>query len=106
VQGVRRRTLAALLAAPLMLVPVWAQAPAKSKGSQPTKSDAQITQEIINRSIATYAGNCPCPYNTDRAGRSCGRRSAYSRPGGASPVCYASDVTKRMIDDYRQRLER
>ena len=106
VQDMRRRTLAVLFAVLLMLAPVWAQAPAKGKSTRPTKSDAQITQEIIKGSIATYAGNCPCPYHTDRAGRSCGRRSAYSRPGGASPVCYASDVTRKMIDDYRQRLER
>jgi hypothetical protein len=65
------------------------------------KTDAQIKQELIRQSILSYAGSCPCPYNTDRAGRSCGKRSAYSRPGGASPVCYESDVTQKMIDDYR-----
>ena len=100
----RRILLALAFALALPLVPVWAQAPAKS--TKPTKSDAQITQEIIKSSVASDAGSCPCPYNTDRAGRSCGRRSAYSRPGGASPVCYSSDVTKRMIDDYRKNAER
>ena len=105
-QDVRCRTLAALFAVVLMLVPVWAQAPAKSKSTKPTKSDAQITQEIIKGSIATYAGNCPCPYNTDRAGRSCGRRSTLQSARRGFPVCYASDVTRKMIDDYRQRLER
>ncbi|MEO0409166.1 MAG: hypothetical protein AAF289_17625 [Cyanobacteria bacterium P01_A01_bin.135] len=34
------------------------------------------------------SGSCDCPYDTDSAGRRCGKRSAYSRPGGASPVCY------------------
>jgi hypothetical protein len=67
------------------------------------ETDAQIRQELIRRSIAGYSGNCPCPYNTDRAGRSCGRRSAYSRPGGASPLCYPDDVTKEMVDAYRAR---
>ena len=67
------------------------------------KSDAEIAQAIISESIASYRGNCPCPYNTDRAGRRCGARSAYGRPGGASPVCYAKDVTQRMIDEYRKR---
>jgi hypothetical protein len=102
----RRIPLALAFALALALVPVWAQAPANNKSTKPPKSDAQITQEIIKSSLASYAGSCPCPYNTDRAGRSCGRRSAYSRPGGASPVCYASDVTKRMIDDYRKNAER
>jgi len=65
------------------------------------KSDAEIKQEIIRESIAGYSGSCPCPYNRDRAGRSCGRRSAYSRPGGASPVCYEDDVTTKMVSSYR-----
>jgi hypothetical protein len=69
------------------------------------KTDAEIKQEIIAESIASYRGSCPCPYNTDRAGRSCGRRSAHSRPGGASPVCYPADVTPKMVDDYRKRHE-
>lgn len=33
-------------------------------------------------------GSCDCPYDRDSRGNSCGRRSAYSRPGGASPMCY------------------
>lgn len=44
-----------------------------------------VKQKIIQSSISAYRGNCPCPYNTDRAGRRCGGRSAYSRHGGASP---------------------
>lgn len=66
-------------------------------------TDAQIKQRIIAESIASYPGTCPCPYNTDRAGRSCGRRSAYSRPGGYSPKCYASDVTAAEVAAYRAR---
>ena len=69
------------------------------------KTDAEIKQAIIDESIASYRGSCPCPYNSDRAGRKCGGRSAYSRPGGASPICYAKDVTQKMVDDYRKRTE-
>jgi hypothetical protein len=70
------------------------------------KTDAEIKQAIIDESIANYRanrGNCPCPYNTDRAGHRCGARSAYSRPGGASPICYEKDVTQKMVDDYRKQ---
>lgn len=35
-----------------------------------------------------YTGRCDCPYDRMRNGRLCGGRSAYSRPGGRSPVCY------------------
>jgi hypothetical protein len=65
------------------------------------QSDAAIRKMIVRASIASYPGNCPCPYNTDRAGRSCGRRSAYSRPGGYSPKCYPTDVTAAEVRAYR-----
>jgi cell division septation protein DedD len=68
------------------------------------KTDQEIKQEIIRQSIAGYAGNCPCPYNTDRAGRRCGKRSAHSRPGGYAPLCYESDVTAQMVAGYRRRI--
>ena len=55
-----------------------------SKTDKAQKTDAQIKQEIIKQSLASYTGSCPCPYNVDRAGRMCGRRSAYSKSGGAS----------------------
>jgi hypothetical protein len=67
------------------------------------KTDDQIKQDIITASIAAYKGSCPCPYSKDRAGHNCGARSAYSRPGGASPLCYAKDVTQKMVDDYRKK---
>jgi len=68
------------------------------------KTDAQIRQEIIRQSISSYKGSCPCPYSVDRAGRVCGARSAYSKPGGASPICYEKDVTQKMVDEYRKRI--
>lgn len=61
----------------------------------------EIATILMSRSRAGYSGSCPCPYNTDRAGRRCGGRSAYSRPGGASPLCYRSDVSEQMIARFR-----
>ena len=66
-------------------------------------SDDEIKQHLINNSIRSYSGSCPCPYNTTRAGRRCGKRSAYSRPGGYSPLCYKSDVSDEMVSKYRKR---
>ena len=65
------------------------------------KTDAQIAQILIDQSISRYSGPCPCPYNTARNGSKCGKRSAYSKPEGASPLCYKSDVTAKMIERYR-----
>lgn len=56
-------------------------------------TDAEVREYLVRRSIRAYSGNCPCPYNTDRAGRRCGGRSAYSRPRGAAPLCYPADVS-------------
>jgi hypothetical protein len=67
------------------------------------QTDGQIRQRLIRQSIAAYSGSCPCPYSRDRAGRSCGGRSAYSRPGGAAPLCFARDVTPTMIRAARGR---
>lgn len=64
-------------------------------------SDIDIKTLLIQESVSSYPGNCPCPYFKDKAGRSCGRRSAYSRPKGYSPICYPSDVTEVMIRKYR-----
>jgi hypothetical protein len=75
-----------------------------SPPATPRVSDVQIRRALIRESINSYYGSCPCPYNADRAGRSCGRRSAYSRPGGASPLCYESDITADMVREYRARL--
>jgi hypothetical protein len=91
-----------LLALIIALFSAFAQTAKKSS----EKTDAEIKQAIIHESIAAYRGSCPCPYNVDRAGRRCGARSAYSRPGGASPICYEKDVTQKMMDDYRKRTER
>lgn len=72
--------------------------------AQARLSDDQIRDRIIASSIAAYSGSCPCPYNTDRAGRRCGARSAYTRPGGASPKCYRSDISDAEVARWRARF--
>ena len=69
----------------------------------PRLSDGAIRQALIRESINAYSGSCPCPEFADRAGRRCGGRSAHSRSGGESPLCYESDISQQMIDNYRQR---
>lgn len=66
------------------------------------QSDAQIKQRIIRQSIAAYPGPCPCPYSVMRNGRSCGGRSAYSRPGGYAPICYPRDVSQAEVAAHRR----
>tara|TARA_B100001287_G_scaffold204589_1_gene173774 strand:- start:42 stop:305 length:264 start_codon:yes stop_codon:yes gene_type:complete len=66
-------------------------------------SDDEIVKRIISESIMSYPGNCPCPYNRASNGSRCGKRSAYSRSGGYTTICFARDVTPQMIEKYRRR---
>ena len=77
--------------------------PAQSAAQKQQQSDADIKKAIIADSISRYSGNCPCPYNTARNGSRCGKRSAYSKPGGASPICYETDVTPEMVKTWKER---
>lgn len=85
---------------PARVVSTPQPAAAAPVASGPPRSE--IVRLIIERSIQNYAGSCPCPYNVDRGGRSCGRRSAWSKPGGASPICYEDQVTAAMIRAFRR----
>lgn len=70
---------------------------------QSSQSSELIKQKMIKESIDGYPGNCPCPYNTARNGSRCGKRSAYNRAGGYTPLCYTKDVSDRMVKAYRER---
>src|SRR5260370_36315301 len=67
-------------------------------------TDQQIATFIVKASRDAYyrTGHpCACPEDSARNGSRCGGRSAYSRPGGAEPDCYVTDVPKAEIDTYR-----
>jgi hypothetical protein len=69
-------------------------------------TDAAIADTIVQKSRDAYHATgkpCACPDDTARNGSACGGRSAYSRPGGASPLCYRKDVKPEMIEARRQK---
>lgn len=110
-----------LLNAPTSTARAQTAATTLSKSDQPTtRSDSNGSKnkaEVALSSVAIAAlivaasrdeyhstGHpCACPDDTMRNGRACGGRSAYSRPGGAAPLCYLQDVTATMIEAYRQK---
>jgi len=57
---------------------------AKQVGS----STEVIKRKIIQESIESYPGNCPCPYNTAR---------------GYTPYCYPEDVSDREVKEYKEK---
>ena len=78
-------------------------APTQAK-TPPT--DADIQQQIIRESVAAYQATghpCACPYNSARNGSNYGGRSAYTKRGGASPICYPSDVSDQMVADWKRQ---
>jgi Bacterial SH3 domain len=56
------------------------------------KQTAILLPQTSRGQTFTYTGRCACPDDVDSAGRRCGRRSAYSRAGGASPTCNGSNI--------------
>lgn len=92
------RLLSAALAVSLVTLLASASGQAKSN-----LSDDQVRERMIQESLGTYNGPCPCPYNTMRNGTSCGNRSAYSKPGGASPLCYKKDISDEAVRGWRRK---
>ena len=73
----------------------------KALRSSPT--DLDIRQHLLNQSMASCGGTCPCPQNVDRAGNLCGERSAYSRPGGCEPWCKIEEVPEVEVRKFREK---
>jgi hypothetical protein len=97
---IESRAPAAAIAAPKLAMPPTSTASASARTM--SLSATAIAHRLIAASIAEYPGRCPCPYIRDRAGRRCGARSAYTRPGGYGPLCFAEDVTPAMIENYQR----
>jgi hypothetical protein len=98
----RKHITHVLVACGLFLVSVTACT--KSSDDAKDDDDAQIREALVRESIANYPGKCPCPASEDGAGRRCGERSAYQSKGGdRRPLCYPSDVTRKMIEEYREK---
>ena len=78
-----------------------------SLDGQPIKNDidSKIRRKMIKESINRYPGRCPCPFNSASNGSSCGGRSAYSRGGGYSVLCYPSDINSEMLKKYKENCK-
>lgn len=64
-----------------------------------------LKEQMIQESIDRYLGNCPCPYHRDKRGRQCGKCSAWSREGGASPLCFPEDISADMVREFCEVLK-
>ena len=85
-------------------VQIVAPAPKKRRIAVPTSREVtQARKTLISQSIAGHNGNCACPYQRDRANRKCGKRSAWSKPGGYEPLCYDSDINISRLTSFFAR---
>jgi hypothetical protein len=51
-------------------------------------------------SSSSYSGNCACPFDIASDGSNCGARSAWSKSGGKSPVCYTTEDVTKSFDEW------
>ena len=101
------RAAASPAAAPLQSSPAKPAETSTAKRTAEVLTAAAIAALIVRESRNAYYATghpCACPDDTMRNGRACGGRSAYSRPGGAAPLCSARDVTEAMIKSFRSRV--
>lgn len=107
------RAIAVLLVAALSFGELPANAQRASTDEPPTSDkvdrtalpEVKVIAAIIAASVTAYLAigrPCACPYNTDKRGSSCGKRSAHSREGGFSPLCFPTDVTPAMFSAFRR----
>jgi hypothetical protein len=102
---------------PVASAPAPISVPAQATSSPPPPTNerreatvlsaAAIAALIVKESRNAYYATgrpCACPDDRMRNGHVCGGRSAYSRPGGAQPLCYPSDVPAEMISGYRAQV--
>jgi hypothetical protein len=86
-------------------IAIFAASPARAETpASRILTPAAIAALIVKQSRDEYYATghpCACPDDVTRNGRSCGKMSAYIRPGGAHPLCSPADVTAGMIEDYR-----
>jgi hypothetical protein len=85
------------------------QQPRSNSSVKGALTAAAIAALIVKEGRQAYYATgrpCACPDDVTRGGRQCGATSAYSRPGGARPFCYPSDVPQSRVDEYRAKLER
>lgn len=104
----------ALVSAPFETpIPKAAPKPEPPRKVEPKKEAAKaLTAAAIAALLVTESRNayyatgrpCACPDDVMRNGRRCGAHSAYSKPGGADPLCYVSDVSPTLIEKHRARL--
>ena len=104
--GHRRVGIVGVMAA-LGLSLTWLADPHTSRATAapPGLTDQEIAAKIIQASRDAYYATghpCACPEDHARNGSRCGGRSAYSRPSGAMPKCFVSDVTAAEIAAYRE----
>ncbi|GHU04991.1 hypothetical protein FACS1894205_4170 [Alphaproteobacteria bacterium] len=65
-------------------------------------TDREIKAMMIEESVNSFKAYCPCPYSTDKEGRSCNAWNGYSRTIGVRPLCYLDDINEEALEKFVQ----
>ena len=57
---------------------------------------------LLDNSVASYPGYCPCPYSRNVDGFECGVEAAYYKPGGFRIKCYPQNLKGQDYIFYRK----
>jgi hypothetical protein len=68
--------------------------------------DNRVRDAMIKESIRNFVGHCACPFHFKADGTICGVKSGYDLTNGQMPICYRTDITVEMVEEYRARKER
>ena len=65
-------------------------------------SDDNVVRDmILKESVQHFPGVCGCPFHFRGDGVQCGVKSAYDQTNGRTPLCYRTDVTLEMVEQFR-----
>jgi hypothetical protein len=69
-------------------------------------TDNRIRQAMIAESIRRYQGECACPSQVDRRGRSCGKRAGkLIGPNHPTPFCTPLEISDEQIRAWREKWQ-
>lgn len=69
-------------------------ADAKKEKTGTINLNIQTTDTSTPVRKAKLGQGCDCPYDVDKAGKSCGKRSAWNRLSGLVPTCFIGEKGK------------
>lgn len=70
-------------------------------------TDNRTRQAMIAESMRQYRGECACPSQVDRHGRTCGKRAGkLIGPNHPKPFCTPIEISDEQVKAWREKRQR